>query len=133
MLARKYLNESADGEVFRDVRISDWYYDYVMRAYNAGIVTGMDDNSFMPDREITRQDMAVMLYRLAKLLGKASDAELSSFADFDTISDYAKEGVSFLKQRGIVSGDETGSFKPNDSATRAEAAQMIYKFIQIIG
>ena len=133
MLSRKYLSDSAYGEKFSDVQESDWYYDFVMRAYKAEIVAGVEGDAFMPDKEISRQDMSVMLFRLAKYLGKTVDTDEAAFTDFDTVSDYAKDGVSFLKKLGVISGDESGAFRPQDNATRAEAAQMIYKFIQIIG
>ena len=117
---------------FKDIFESDWYFEYVMKAYSAGIVSGMQNGLFSPKGNISRQDMATILYNVAELLGKTSGGISGEFVDSDTISDYARDKVSFLKGMGIVSGDENGAFRPFDNATRAEAAQMIYKFIQLI-
>ena len=134
MIVKKYLSDKAIGDgVFKDISESDWYFEYVMKAYSAGVVSGMQDGLFSPKGSISRQDMATILYNVAKLLGKTSDNKGGEFIDSDTISDYARDKVSFLKGIGVISGDENGAFRPFDNATRAEAAQMIYKFIQLIG
>ena len=133
MIVKKYLSDkAAEGGAFKDVLESDWYFAYVMKAYSAGIVSGMQNGLFSPKGNISRQDMATILYNVAELLGKTSGGISGEFVDSDTISDYARDKVSFLKGMGIISGDENGAFRPFDNATRAEAAQMIYKFIQLI-
>ena len=134
MIAKKYLSDrDFEGGVFNDVSESDWYFEFVMKAHSAGVVSGIKNGQFSPAGNISRQDMATILYNVAKLLGRTTEASGGEFIDSDTISDYAKDKVSFLKSIGVVSGDENGAFRPFDNATRAEAAQMIYKFIQLIG
>ena len=77
--------------------------------------------------------MAVILYNLATKLGKNADGEAGEFADFDSVSDYAKNSVAFLKAAEVVKGDENGAFNPQSYANRAEAAQMIYTFMEFVG
>lgn len=116
---------------FSDVPDGAWYQSYVASAAASGIVFGMDEEHFGVGQNITREDMAVMVYRAAKKTGKLSDAEQGTvFADENEISDYAKEAVNTLKARGIMSGKGENRFEPKAYATRAEAAKMIHGLIQ---
>ena len=76
--------------------------------------------------------MATILYRVIskKELNLAKVRDDFSFKDADSIPDYAKEAVSYLTTRGIVSGMEDGSFSGRESASRAQAAQMIYNVLK---
>ena len=112
-------------ELFVDVPQNMWYNTVVAAAYNAGIIKGRDDGSFGAGEKITREDMVVMLYRAAKLSGYKS----IEFKDGDSVSDYAAEAVRELSAAGIITGDESGFFRPKATATRAEAAVMIYRII----
>ena len=112
-------------QYFNDVAENSWYFDYVNSAYLINAVKGDDNGNFNPNDKITRQDMAVMIYRAMNM----SDADLPDFTDSDEISDYAVNAVGALYSKGIVSGMGNGSFAPRDFATRAQAAQMIYKLI----
>ena len=103
---------------------------YVFCANAASKVT---DKEFMPNNNIKRQDMAVILCNLAKIIGKNAEKAGKTFVDDSEISDYAKDAVSFLSSVGVVNGDENGAFNPHSFANRAEAAQMLYTFMQIIG
>lgn len=113
---------------FADVDNSEWYADFVKTAYDNGVTKGISDSVFGVGEAVTRQDLAVMAYRAAQNAGKLSDimGESGDFKDGGDISDYAKEAVSALKNRGVISGDENGFFNPNNSCTRAEAAKIIY-------
>lgn len=112
---------------FADVSKDAWYASYVSSAKAAGIVAG-DGGYFNPNSPVTRQDMAVMLYRAIKNkeLSEISDV----FYDSNDISDYAKEAIFYMYENGIINGRGDGLFVPKGTATRAEAAQMIYKFIK---
>jgi len=99
-----------------------WYSPYIKSAADTGLVTGYADGRFGVGESITRQDIAVILWRR---LGQP-EAAASSFADNDEIADYAKTAVAYLASQGIINGYEDGTFRPNDNATRAAAAKIIY-------
>ena len=111
-----------DAYPFSDVTDSDWFAPFVFRCANAEIIRGYD-GAFYPQDEITRQDAAVMLYRMLS----AREIVLSgtaAFADQDQIAAYAREAVAALADAGIITGYEN-LFSPQDLTTRAEAAAML--------
>ncbi|MCD8390626.1 MAG: S-layer homology domain-containing protein [Firmicutes bacterium] len=116
---------------FSDVPTTHWAYDYVAIAYTLGAITGYDADTFGPDDNITREQMATMIYRLVKnydvTLTLVEDA--ITFDDDWAISDYARESVTMLQQADVINGMGDGTFAPQDSATRAQAAVMLYKFV----
>ena len=112
---------------FSDVTESDWYHPYVSVAAGAGIIQGYD-GSFNPNSHITREDAAVIIYRLSALLGENYYGTVS-FADLDSVSIYALTAVRGLGNAGIINGDANFRFNPKSNLTRAEAAQLIYNFI----
>lgn len=122
---------NVSGAGYSDVDIKDWYYDYIMAATGAGICEGYDNGNFGPNESITREDMATILYRLAlqKALISFTEVNKSVFKDIDSVSDYAKNGVNTLGVAGIISGAGDGMFIPKATATRAEAAQLIYNLL----
>ncbi|MEA4823867.1 MAG: S-layer homology domain-containing protein, partial [Clostridiaceae bacterium] len=109
-----------------------YYTGYLASAKRLGITTGVGSNMFMPDEVITRQDMFTLLYRVLAVLGQLpemkEDASLSSFADADKISDYAKDAMENLISAGIVSGSG-GNLDPLGISTRAQMAQLLYKLL----
>ena len=113
---------------FLDVTKDQWFYDSVMAAAEAGFVSGMDETHFAPDELITREQLAVMIYRAA---GEKLTAEKEIEAsDFSEVSEYAKEAVDALLKSGLIAGYEDGSFRPKNYATRAEAAVLISKIME---
>ena len=104
-----------------------------MAASQHSIVSGVSKNKFGSGALITRQDMSVILYRVAKAkeINIKEVNEAVEFADNSQIAEYAKEAVSALQTGGIVSGMSDGSFAPGNSATRAQAAVMIYKLLTV--
>jgi len=113
--------------VLGDVDVNAWYYPYVASAYNSKIVNGISENTFGIGECITRQDMAVMCYRVAKNADKLNKIRDSiTFADDAGISDYAKEAVASLYESGGINGVGDNLFNPTGTATRAQAAVMIY-------
>ena len=115
------FNISADGGAdFADVKKDSWYYDFVAKASGAGVVNGYDGN-FNPDSSVTRQDAAVMLYRIMTKLGKLSDGT-ASFGDSALIADYATSAVGALGNAKVFGGDTNGNFNPTAPITRAEIA-----------
>lgn len=115
---------------FADAEKGAWYCKYINAAVNNGIVTGKDNGTFGIGENITRQDMAVILYRTAKALGYEFGATKEvSFTDSENISDYAVEAVMALSNAGIINGMENGVFAPLENATRAQGAQIIYNVL----
>ncbi len=113
-------------EPFGDVTSDSWYAPYVSVAYKNGIINGITEEIFAPDEMVTRQDLCVILYRVAT--NKSTGDKV--FTDYPLISDYAKEAVSCLAGLGIVNGFEDGSFRPADGCTRAQCAKIVYMLLQ---
>ena len=116
---------------FSDVLETDWFYNYVASAYENGIAKGRDDGSFGSFDNITRQDMAALIYRVIKYknLSLNMSSAAVEFTDKELISDYAYEGVSDMQRAGIINGVGDGRFNPLGFATRAEAAKIIYSAV----
>lgn len=130
VMAYDLYDENAECE-FDDVADDAWYYKYVASAVKAGIVAGVDYNKFGSGNVITRQDMAVMSYRVITKYGNISvNRDYNEFADEQNISGYAYESVKALYCGEILNGDEKEMFNPLGSTTRAEAATVIYKLIK---
>ncbi|WP_168123468.1 S-layer homology domain-containing protein [Paenibacillus sp. HB172176] len=122
-------------EHFADVDASDWYAAYVGQAAELGIINGRTATEFDPNATITRAEMATMIARALKASAGAEevadvDAALAGFTDAAAINATLEAGVAFAASNDLVNGYEDGSFGPNDSATRAEAAVMIYRAIK---
>jgi hypothetical protein len=114
---------------FIDVPTEAWYYKYVASATESGIVTGKDNGVFGIGENITREDMVVMAYRIAKKDGvKLNDGTLD-FSDANLISDYAKQMVGALKELNVINGIGNGEFSPKSFANRAQAAVIVSKLI----
>ena len=114
---------------FTDASPSAWYYPYIASAASTGIVNGIADGAFGIGQTITRQDMAVIIYRIAQTCGLSltADGEYLPFADETEISDYAFEAVLELTKSGVINGADNNSFLPQGLATRAEAVKMLYE------
>lgn len=120
---------------FSDVTADDWYYKTVEIACQTGIVNGIDETAFGVGLPITRQDAATMVTRAryaAKLAFKRM-ADIVEFADTEEIAGYARSAVTELQQAGVLSGYEDGSFKPQNSITRAETAKLLYGMLDGFG
>ena len=118
---------------FTDVGYGKYYTAAIKWAVANGVANGMSNTQFAPDNAIQRQQLCVMIVNFAKFcgvsIGKAEPA--IAFADAGSIGNYAKNAVSICQMADIVNGYPEGSrtvFKPQNTATRAEAAQILYKF-----
>ncbi|MDR0812917.1 MAG: S-layer homology domain-containing protein [Oscillospiraceae bacterium] len=116
---------------FNDVEPSAYYASPIEWAKANKIVAGIGEGKFAPNASIARQDLALILYRYAQWKGvelKKIYAK-ANFADDAEIAGYAKEAVYALQQAGIIAGKSNNLFDPNGTATRAEFATMLYRFI----
>lgn len=98
----------------------------VANAYSLGIVNGVSDTVFDPYRNITREEISVMLDRAFRKIADVKDEEfVASFPDAHMISDWAKTSVNFMNAQGIIKGDPDGSVRPQDNTTREEALLLV--------
>ena len=111
---------------FDDVQAGSWYAPYVNWAAASGIVSGTSATTFDPAAEISRQDMAVMLYNYAQQAGvQLKQTTVTPFTDESSIAAYALPAVQALHSAGVISGMPDGSFRPRDTATREQACVML--------
>lgn len=132
--------EAADGEAFADVEQNDYYRQAAQWARSIGLVNGVGDNQFAPDAAVTRQDLAVMLFRYltAMGIGLPETEEWLTFADEAEIEDYAMAALQALCKWGIINGtgvDENGqiTIDPTGSATRAQIAALLHRIAEKLG
>lgn len=118
--------------VFADVDKDSWYFPFVSRAANAGIVNGDENGCFGVGDSITRQDAVVMCYRTFAALKNKNAESAKPFVDEGDISEYARNAVEILSSLGIIDGMDDGRFMPLETCTRAQAAKIIYTILQHI-
>ena len=119
---------------FTDVEADTWYTDAVAWAAQNGIVNGVSDTEFAPGDDITREQLAVILYRYAAYQGYdvSQRADLSGFGDASSISGYAQEALSWAHAQGLVLGFEDGSLRPQGTASRAQIAAVLMRFLAAV-
>lgn len=122
---------------FADVPADSWYAEAVAWANTQGIVSGKSATHFGPNDDITREQLATILYRYATKLcgmepvGKDSKA-LEKFSDQITVSDFAVDGMKWCVEQGIIGGRGDGTLAPGGFASRAEVATMLMRFVKAI-
>ncbi|KRE69738.1 S-layer homology domain-containing protein [Paenibacillus sp. Soil750] len=132
------LEDMTATAAFSDVVQDSWYYSSIASAQKSGLVQGKDNGTFGVNDEISREDMAVLIFRVSKLLGIANGIPLSTynittrFQDLDIVSVYARDAVSALQQSGLMNGTKEGYFAPKNPSTRAQAATVLYRLFQSI-
>jgi pullulanase len=122
-----------NGVTFTDIEEGQWYAEPVNIAASLGIVTGYD-GKFNPNGEITREAMATMIVRALKYVAPEKDYTevTTTFDDKEQVADWAKEAVGIAYNKGIVNGVNKTTFAPKDNATRAHAAVMIYRMLEVL-
>lgn len=113
---------------FKDVKSDAYYAPYIAWAESVGIAKGRGNGNFDPDKEITREEMAVMMVKFLKISGKNINAKVNeaSFKDEKNIESWAKDAVVEMAKFGLVNGMADGSFSPKTEFTRAQVAQVLY-------
>ena len=121
---------------FKDVDSAAWYAGSIAAAVAENIIKGYDGSIFKPDNKITREEMAVMIVRAARVAGKEdtlSDSEqkelLARFKDQQKISSWAASDAALTVKAGIVSGMPDGGFSPGSNADRAQSAAILKRFL----
>ena len=111
---------------------STYYTGYLAAAKRLGITSGVGNNMYMPDKEITRQEMFTLLYNALKVIGKLpqgnSDKVVSDFTDASQIDVWARDAIANFVMTGTVSGNAE-KLTPNGTTTRAEMAQVLYNLL----
>lgn len=121
-------------EKLEDVTAGAWYERSVAWAASVGIVDGMGDGTFQPNQNVTREQVAVMVYRYAKSsLGwdVSEKGSLSQFSDRKKVSDWATEGLSWAVGAGILNGKDGGTLDPQGTATRGEIAAIMQRLANL--
>ena len=113
---------------FNDVSSSEWYYDEVMTAANAGWINGTKPGYFEPNGTMTRADFMVII---ARILDCDTEATVESLFPDCNETDYFNAAVTFCKQRGIIDGDDKGYFNPKDPITREEMAKILCNALEL--
>ncbi len=119
---------------FDDMNQQAYYSDAVAWAASNGVVTGYSDHAFGPDDDITREQLATILYRYAKnhTATTGQTATLTTFADASQISPYAAEAMSWAVSSGLINGVGNNQLAPEGDATRAQVATMLMRFCENI-
>jgi minor extracellular serine protease Vpr len=118
---------------FKDVSENDWFSEEVAAAYAAGLVTGYD-GSFMPNANISRQDLAVMLNRALKLLDARPSTSGIVYTDAASFADYAIGDIQAVTVAGLMDGiavQDGYAFHPTDATTREAAAKVLYQLLKV--
>ena len=134
LLYRVAGEPAAEGTGFEDVKESNWYYAAASWAEKNGIVSDFAGEAFEGRKDITREEIVAMLYRLCSAIGAdtAARADLSAFADAGEISPWAQEAMSWAVATGLVEGRTGGLIAPGGTSTRAEAITLLMRFCRTV-
>jgi hypothetical protein len=118
---------------FTDIKTNSIYGPYVEWANKNNIVSGTGNNQFMPDKAITREEMAAIMMKYARNFDYAVPITNAPviYEDNENISTWSKDAVGSMQQAGVLKGKNNNYFAPKDSATRAEACVVLHRFVQL--
>ena len=119
---------------FTDVAPGLWYTNAVTWAAEKGIVNGISATEFAPSGDLSREQLATVLYRYAEGMGYdvSASADLSGFPDADQIQSYATQALSWAVAEGLLQGFEDDSLQPQSTATRAQIATILMRFCETV-
>ncbi len=135
VLALGYKPASNPYLPFKDRKIiPDWAEGYIARAVDKGLIDGYSDETFRPNRQITREEMAAILIRAAGLEDEAEDArnDRLGFRDAAQVQKWARGAIVIAVEKDIISGYPNNTFGPGRRASRAEAVTMLLKAEKIL-
>jgi len=128
-----YTDHSENKGAFTDVPADSWYTEAVETAYDLGLVTGSGENTFSPDANITREQLAVIAYRLYQYKNGTTVGNTENiFTDSQDISEYAKTAANFVQNTDVMKGIDN-IFYPKRNTTRQEAAVALYRLLKYMG
>lgn len=133
VLYRIEKEPSSAENTFEDIESGSYYEKAVGWANANGIINGVSDTAFAPNANITREQIAAIMFRYAKYKGTAPTGAWAirlDYADTEDISDWAAEAVMFCKLKGIMQGKDGNLFAPKANATRAETAAILERYLQ---
>ena len=115
---------------FNDVSSRQYYYDAISWAYDAGVVDGFDAHTFKPDQNVTREQLAAILYRYAEYmnLSTSGSAYLAKYRDADKIASWAYDAMAWANYHGLINGTSATRIDPKGYATRAQIAAILHRF-----
>jgi len=127
---------AADDEIsLFDVGAGEWYSEAIAWAYSVGIVQGSGAGTFIPNDPITREQMAVMLFRFAALGNRdmtvSANAAWNQFTDRGDVSDWAEEAMGWAVYTGLIIGTSPTTIHPQGTATRAQCATILMRFFAL--
>jgi len=117
---------------FQDVQAGQWYTAAVNWASSNAIIEGYPDRRFGVGDEVTRQQMATILYRYAKYKSYSisADADLAGYSDAAEIDAWARDAMTWANAKGIISGTTTSTLAPRGNASRAQVATILMRFVE---
>ena len=121
--------KQSDGHSFPDVQENHWYNNAVHWAEDRGIVGGYGDGTFKGEKEVTREELVVMLWNYAGKPSAENGDSVNGFHDAQTVSGWALNAMNWALENGILGGKGGKMLDPSGLATRAELAQMMKNFI----
>jgi hypothetical protein len=123
------------GSSFSDLDTGKWFSDAVAWAAENGIVQGYADGRFGTDDAVTREQIVTILFRYAAYKGMdvSGRADISTFSDAASVPSWAAEAMSWAVSAGLIRGRDDNTISPTDSATRAEFATIIMRFLDLDG
>ena len=123
--------ESTATNPFADVADGQWYTDAVIWAAENGIVKGVNTTTFAPNDQITREQIATILFRYAK--AEKVEGKLAGFPDAEKVSDYAADAMAWAVEQGLINGISESDGKtylaPQETATRAQIAVILMRYL----
>lgn len=126
--------EISSDPVFYDISAGTWYTDAVAWAVGNGVVNGYEDGSFRPESDITREQIAVMIYNYAVRKGYdvTEAVDLSAYEDAQEVSLWARSAMAWANAAGLITGRSQTALAPSGAATRAEVAMILMRFCEKI-
>jgi len=115
---------------FPDVADGMWYHDAITWVFENGVVSGYGDGLYRPDKDVSREELVVMLWNYAGKQASNAKDHVDSFNDASKLSDWAKDAMNWALEIGILGGKGGKMLDPTGMATRAEMAQMLKNYIE---